>query len=106
MQASRPKQIEPIAAVWVWDGSWWPAIVTRALVDRGERLLIVHSSTGSRLPHGRLAWSLATRISAAPTSPALWSARLHEQRERRDNAKRTSANPLPHSTFSQLSTPI
>ena len=50
MQASRPKQIEPIAAVWVWDGSWWPAIVTRALVDRGERLLIVRFEHGLTAP--------------------------------------------------------
>lgn len=44
------KQIEPAAAVWVWDGSWWPAVVTCALVDRGERLLIVRFEHGLTAP--------------------------------------------------------
>src|SRR5258706_5517490 len=46
----RPKQIEPATAVWVWDGSWWPATVTRALVQCGERLLIVRFEHGLTAP--------------------------------------------------------
>jgi hypothetical protein len=48
--ASRPKHIEPVTAVWVWDGSWWPATVTRALFHRGERLLIVRLEHGLTVP--------------------------------------------------------
>jgi hypothetical protein len=48
--ASRPKHIEPATAVWVWDGSWWPATVTRALFHRGERLLIVRLEHGLTVP--------------------------------------------------------
>jgi hypothetical protein len=50
MQASRPKQIERAAAVWVWDGSWWPAMVTGALIVCGERLLIVRFEHGLTAP--------------------------------------------------------
>jgi hypothetical protein len=46
----RPEQIEPATAVWVWDGSWWPAMVTRSLVHRGERLLIVRFEHGLTAP--------------------------------------------------------
>jgi hypothetical protein len=46
----RPQQIEPATAVWVWDGSWWPAMVTRALVHCGERLLIVRFEHGLTAP--------------------------------------------------------
>ena len=46
----RPGQIEPATAVWVWDGSWWPATVTRALVHHGERLLIVRFEHGLTAP--------------------------------------------------------
>jgi hypothetical protein len=50
METSRLKQIERAATVWVWDGSWWPAVVTNALVDRGERLLIVRFEHGLTAP--------------------------------------------------------
>jgi len=46
----RLKLTEPATAVWVWDGSWWPATVTRALVHRGERLLIVRFEHGLTAP--------------------------------------------------------
>jgi hypothetical protein len=46
----RCTQIEPATAVWVWDGSWWPAMVTRTLVDCGERLLIVRFEHGLTAP--------------------------------------------------------
>jgi hypothetical protein len=46
----RPKQIEPSTAVWIWDGSWWPAVVTRVLVNCGERLLIVRFEHGLTAP--------------------------------------------------------
>lgn len=50
MEPSRPKQLEPTAAVWVWEGSWWPAVVTGALVDHGQRLLIVRFEHGLTAP--------------------------------------------------------
>jgi hypothetical protein len=46
----RCKQIELATAVWVWDGSWWPAMVTRTLLDCGERLLIVRFEHGLTAP--------------------------------------------------------
>ena len=46
----QPKYTEHGMAVWVWDGSWWPATVTRALVHRGELLLIVRFEHGLTAP--------------------------------------------------------
>jgi len=46
----QPTRIESTSAVWVWDGSWWPATVTRALVHRGERVLIVRFEHGLTAP--------------------------------------------------------
>src|ERR1700730_17816679 len=50
MEALRPKQVKRDTAVWVWDGSWLPAIVTDAFIDRGERLLIVRFEHGVTAP--------------------------------------------------------
>ena len=78
--ASRPKHIEPVSAVWVWDGSWWPATVTRALFHRGERLLIV------RLEHGL----------TVPASPASLEPRDPESRRRRQaESVRMCGSPRP-----------
>jgi hypothetical protein len=61
-----PKHIEPAAAVWVWDGSWWPATVTHALFHRGERLLIVRFEHGLTVP--------ASPASLEPRDPDLGGA--------------------------------
>jgi hypothetical protein len=50
MNALRSKHIVPPAAVWVWDGTWLPAVVTAALADRGERLLLVRFDHGLTAP--------------------------------------------------------
>jgi hypothetical protein len=50
MEGSRPKQIKRETAVWVWDGSWWPAVVIDGFIDRGERLLIVRFEHGVTAP--------------------------------------------------------
>jgi len=63
MDGSQANQIEREAAVWVWDGTWWPATVTNATVDRGERLLIV------RFEHGVTAPALPTDLE--PRDPDL-----------------------------------
>jgi hypothetical protein len=38
------------AAVWVWDGHWWPAVVTNAIAGRGEGLLLVRFEHGVTVP--------------------------------------------------------
>ena len=70
LHPNSPRESSSTSAVWVWDGSWWPATVTRALVHRGERVLIVRFERDSQLLRDRIVCSLATRISAAPTSHA------------------------------------
>ena len=48
MDASQAKQIERTAPVWVWDGHWWPAVVTDA--GPGGGYLIVRLGNGVTMP--------------------------------------------------------
>jgi hypothetical protein len=65
MEVPGPDKIER-AAVWVWDEGWWPATVTEALFDRGERLLIVRFEHGLTAP--------AYRANLKPRDPELLGA--------------------------------
>jgi len=63
MDASQAKQIKRAAPVWVWDGSWWPAIVADA--ECGG-FLIVRLESGVTLP--------VQRARLQPRDPALGGA--------------------------------
>jgi hypothetical protein len=48
MDASQAKQIKRAAPVWVWDGSWWAAVVADA--ERSGGFLIVRLENGVTVP--------------------------------------------------------
>jgi hypothetical protein len=50
MDLSQEMEIGRETAVWVWDGRWWPAVVSNAIADRDEGFLLVRFEHGVTAP--------------------------------------------------------
>ncbi len=62
MDASQAKQIQRAATVWVWDGTWWPAVVADTTCTATPPLSSKRSVSGNTVLVARQAKALTVAV--------------------------------------------